>query len=860
MQGQVINGFVLKKLLGEGGMAEVWYAENEIGKPAAIKILNENLSHNQQIVERFHNEALVMVKLNHPNIRQVYGYGYLGERHCIIMEYLEGEDLEELMKNGRRFTEEELRRWWNQTVDALNYTHAMGIVHRDIKPSNIFLDEMGNIKLLDFGIAKMMENASLTQTGMVMGTPMYMSPEQVNDIKHVDYHTDLYSLAVSFVHMLTGKKPYDDTNCSVFEIQMSIVTKPLDMSEVPATWQDFLAPYLEKDPQKRPALRSFEAVQPAKKPATIGKDQAKKTDNEELKAAIVAPQSGKPVQEPQPTKPVTEAQPKQPMAKPQPSEPNEKPKSKVGLWIGVGVAMAAAVVVLIFTMTGSSDVESIMLEAQGYMDKKDYKKAKSLYTKAANKGNAHAQYSLGVLYEHSEELGLGNVADFENAEKWYRKSAEQGNVNGQRCMGNIYYYYFEDYEEAKKWCLMAANQGDVWSQNNLGEIYEYDEDYEEALKWYRRAAENGWSDSMSIDRMESKLSDLNKNAGASNSGGDNIAIPVHWKFEIKDRDNNEFDLVATAMIDPDYCIYSTTMPELGPSPTYFDIQNSEFFEAVGEARDLTDAPLYYDEIFETEYKQFSGTASFAQTFRKLKKGTFPVRGEITYQAGKDGMVVALSEDVNLMCQGITETEKPKPEVQITTTRSKNNVLYAGADNPIRVNVPGYDMASISISANNAEVKKQMFHEGEAYVLRPTVSSGQTEVTINANGKVLGKKSLRINALPNPTAVLLNVVDGKVSKNALITGAGVYARLHNFDCDGASFKVTGFVMKYKTKEGVEKECKSNGEKFSDEMKSAIYAANDGDVLVFTKIQVNGSDNTTRTLEDCLSVEISSYARY
>ena len=101
MQGQVINGFELKKLLGKGGMAEVWYAENEIGKPAAVKVLNENLASYPQIVERFHNEALVMVKLDHPNIRQVYGYGYIGNRHCIVMEYLEGEDLEALMKNGR---------------------------------------------------------------------------------------------------------------------------------------------------------------------------------------------------------------------------------------------------------------------------------------------------------------------------------------------------------------------------------------------------------------------------------------------------------------------------------------------------------------------------------------------------------------------------------------------------------------------------------------------------------------------------------------------------------------------------------------------------------------------------------------
>jgi len=260
MQGQTINGYTLKYRLGEGGMAEVWYAENEIGKLAAVKILNENLSRNAQIVERFHNEALVMVKLDHPNIRQVYGYGYIGNRHCIIMEYLDGDDLDAMLKSGKHFTDEELRRWWNQTVDALNYTHAMGIVHRDIKPSNLFLDKNGNIKLLDFGIAKVKESMSMTRTGMMMGTLMYMSPEQVKDPKRVGSKSDIYSLAVTFVHLLTGKPIYDSEANSEFDIQVSIVSQPVDMSAVPAVWQGFLAPYLEKDPDKRPALRHFEEV------------------------------------------------------------------------------------------------------------------------------------------------------------------------------------------------------------------------------------------------------------------------------------------------------------------------------------------------------------------------------------------------------------------------------------------------------------------------------------------------------------------------------------------------------------------------------------------------------------------------
>ncbi|MBQ3710525.1 MAG: SUMF1/EgtB/PvdO family nonheme iron enzyme [Bacteroidales bacterium] len=258
MQGAIVNGFRLKYLLGEGGMASVWYAENEIGKSAAVKILHEKWVYNEQIVERFHNEALVMVKLNHPNIRQVYSYGYLGNRHCIVMEYLEGDDLGDMIQQGRRFSDAELRRWWNQIVDALNYTHAQGVVHRDIKPSNIFVDTEGNVKLLDFGIAKTSENSLLTHTGAVMGTPMYMSPEQVRSTKRVDYRTDLYSLAVTFVHLLTGRNPYNDNANSPIEIQMSILNEPLDLSRVPVAWRVFLAPYLNKEPFQRPALRYFD--------------------------------------------------------------------------------------------------------------------------------------------------------------------------------------------------------------------------------------------------------------------------------------------------------------------------------------------------------------------------------------------------------------------------------------------------------------------------------------------------------------------------------------------------------------------------------------------------------------------------
>ena len=332
MQGQVINGFELKKLLGKGGMAEVWYAENEIGKPAAVKVLNENLASYPQIVERFHNEALVMVKLDHPNIRQVYGYGYIGNRHCIVMEYLEGEDLEALMKNGRQFTDEELRRWWDQTVDALNYTHAMDIVHRDSTPSNLFLNKRGNIKLLDFGIAKVKESISLTSTGAMLGTLMYMSPEQVKDTKNIDYRTDIYSLAVTFAQLVSGICPYDSNSSGDFEIRERIVYKPLDLSGLPASWKSFLAPYLEKEPENRPALRYFGAAMPT-------------SPSDNLTTTIAAGPAPQPQQQSIYDHPTTIRVPEAT----QTAAGTEKPKKKkkVGLWIGLGVGTLVVLVVAI---------------------------------------------------------------------------------------------------------------------------------------------------------------------------------------------------------------------------------------------------------------------------------------------------------------------------------------------------------------------------------------------------------------------------------------------------------------------------------------------------------------------------------
>ncbi len=324
-------------------MAEVWYAENKIGKNAAVKMLLPKLCQDENVVSRFLTEAKVMVELNHPNIRQVYDYGDIDGRPAIVMEYLDGTDLKAKLKSGQRFTDEELKRWWNQLVSALNYTHQQGVVHRDIKPGNTFVDKMGNIKLLDFGIAKVRDSISKTQTGQKLGTLMYMSPEQVKDSKHIDYRTDVYSLAVTFVHLITGKKPYDSDTSSDFEISEQIVYKPLDMSGLPVMWRNFLTPYLEKKPEDRPALRPFAATPETPKGIDHNDDDETLVDTGRGTAGHETPSGRTPTDKPSAKTPHSGPAPLSPT-------PKDKPKSKKGLRIGIGVAVAAVALVAVLLL------------------------------------------------------------------------------------------------------------------------------------------------------------------------------------------------------------------------------------------------------------------------------------------------------------------------------------------------------------------------------------------------------------------------------------------------------------------------------------------------------------------------------
>jgi len=253
MLNSTINGYTIKRLLGKGGMAEVWYVENRLGKPAAIKLMLPKFLGEEQVIKRFETEARAMVQLNHPNIRQVFDYGEYEDRPFIIMEYLEGKDLSDYIHEGKKAGEAELKSWWRQCLEALSHTHAQGIIHRDIKPSNIFLCNTGTIKLLDFGISKIKDEISITNTGQGLGTLLYMSPEQILDPKRVTAYTDIYSLAISFVHLIQGRSPFIDTD-SAFKLQQQIASGQPDLSSIGAEWLKVLKPCLDINTTRRPQI------------------------------------------------------------------------------------------------------------------------------------------------------------------------------------------------------------------------------------------------------------------------------------------------------------------------------------------------------------------------------------------------------------------------------------------------------------------------------------------------------------------------------------------------------------------------------------------------------------------------------
>ena len=224
-----ILNYTLTNLIGEGGMAFVYEGVHvRLGSKVAIKILNPILSANKQIRARFENEAAIMASLKHPNIVKILDDYNQDGMLAIVMELLEGKDLSETIKSSGALDVNKSVSIFLNVLDAFIYAHNKGIVHRDIKPANIYIGRDGQVKILDFGIAKLFGTGlDKTSTGTQMGTPIYMSPEQVKGERSIDHRSDIYSLGVTFYFMLKGKAPYNSDTESNYNIFIKIVNEPL---------------------------------------------------------------------------------------------------------------------------------------------------------------------------------------------------------------------------------------------------------------------------------------------------------------------------------------------------------------------------------------------------------------------------------------------------------------------------------------------------------------------------------------------------------------------------------------------------------------------------------------------------------
>ena len=254
MLDQTIQFFTIQKEIGRGGMAIVYLAKNNIGKKVAIKVLNKEYFYNDQAKKRFVQEAKLMVQMEHENICSVISLEDNDEFSAIIMEYLEGQDLKSYINKYKAVPEATVMNWLEQIAPALDYAHGKDIVHRDIKPSNFLLtSKKDQIKLMDFGIAKVKNSMISTHTNMTLGTEVYMSPEQLKSSKHVDNKTDIYSLGVTLYHLLSGKIPYDITNPSPFTVMTKITEEALPLlNNVSERMNAIIQTATQKDKKDRP--------------------------------------------------------------------------------------------------------------------------------------------------------------------------------------------------------------------------------------------------------------------------------------------------------------------------------------------------------------------------------------------------------------------------------------------------------------------------------------------------------------------------------------------------------------------------------------------------------------------------------
>src|SRR5262249_39162252 len=208
MIGSVVGNYKTIDKVGEGGMGAVFKGVDlMLEREVAIKMLRPELARQPQVVERFRTEAVTLAKLNHPSVATLHSFFRQGDDFFMVMEFVRGETLDSVIREGGAMPCTRAIELFCTALEGIDHAHKMGIIHRDIKPANMMVTETGSIKVMDFGIARVLGTDRMTKTGHLIGTIEYMSPEQVRG-EETDACSDIYALGILLYEMLTGRVPF----------------------------------------------------------------------------------------------------------------------------------------------------------------------------------------------------------------------------------------------------------------------------------------------------------------------------------------------------------------------------------------------------------------------------------------------------------------------------------------------------------------------------------------------------------------------------------------------------------------------------------------------------------------------------
>jgi serine/threonine-protein kinase len=254
MIGNVVGSYKITEKIGEGGMGAVFKGiDMMLEREVAIKMLRPELASQPQVVERFRTEAVTLAKLNHPNIATLFSFLRQGEDFFMVMEFVRGETLDSLIRRAGAMPCDRAIALLNQALDGIDHAHRMGIIHRDIKPANMMLTETGTLKVMDFGIARVLGTSRMTKQGNIVGTIEYMSPEQVRG-QETDARSDIYSLGILLYEMLTGRVPFSsDSEYDLMRMQIENAPEPprVFTAQIPQAVEQAVMRSLAKRPDAR---------------------------------------------------------------------------------------------------------------------------------------------------------------------------------------------------------------------------------------------------------------------------------------------------------------------------------------------------------------------------------------------------------------------------------------------------------------------------------------------------------------------------------------------------------------------------------------------------------------------------------